>query len=142
LNHEALVGSFADFPARLAVAANAAAGRPVPAGEWGPAEVVRHLIAVESEVWQARLARVAAEDDPHWAWTEPGLAPGLEDAGLDQILAAFVAVRAETLATVQALDEADWARSGTHAIYGRLDIEGLLRLADDHDSSHLDSLNG
>jgi hypothetical protein len=133
---------FADFPDRLAAAARAAAERPVPDGEWGPAEVVRHLIAVEGEVWQARLARVAAENDPQWAWTEPGLAPGLEDATLDEMLATFAAARAATLTTVRALDDAGWARFGTHATYGRLDIEGLVRLADDHDSSHLDSLNG
>jgi hypothetical protein len=135
-----LVEAFAGFPDRLRVAARAAADRPVVAGEWGPAEVVRHLIAVEGKVWQARLARVAAEDDPHWAWTEPGLAPGFDDAGLDQILAAFAAARAETAATVWALDEAGWARFGTHSTYGRLDVEGLLRLASDHDDGHLAGL--
>ena len=60
-----------------------------PRGEWGPTEIVRHLIAVEAEVWQSRLARVAAEDDPHWSWTEPGLAPGFDDAPLHAIVAAF-----------------------------------------------------
>ena len=95
-----LVEAFAGFPDRLVVAARAAADRPVVPGEWGPAEVVRHLIAVEGEVWQARLVRVATEDDPHWAWTEPGLAPGFDDARLDEILAAFAAARASTVATV------------------------------------------
>jgi hypothetical protein len=137
-----LVTSFADFPDRLAVAARAADGRPLPDGEWGSAEVVRHLIAVEREVWQARLARVAAEDDPHWAWTEPGLEPGLDDATLDEILATFSAARGVTATTVRALDPAGWARFGTHATYGRLDIEGLIRLAVDHDQDHLRSVAG
>jgi hypothetical protein len=137
-----LVEAFAGFPDRLGSAARAAADRAVVAGEWGPAEVVRHLIAVESEVWQARLGRVAAEDDPHWAWTEPGLAPGFDDVGLDQILAAFAAARSETVATVRALDGAGWARFGTHATYGRLDVEGLVRLATDHDDGHLAGLAG
>jgi hypothetical protein len=135
-----LVQAFAGFPDRLGAGAWAAPARPVRAGEWGPAEVVRHLIAVEGEVWQARLARVAAEDDPHWAWTEPGLAPGFDDAGLDRILAAFTAARAQTAASVRELDEAGWARFGTHATYGRLDVEGLLRLASDHDDGHLAGL--
>ncbi|MEA2578947.1 MAG: hypothetical protein QOD78_2535, partial [Chloroflexota bacterium] len=52
----ALVERFASFPDRLAEAARAAAGRPVPAGEWTPTEVVRHLMAVEGEVWLSRLA--------------------------------------------------------------------------------------
>jgi hypothetical protein len=137
-----LVEAFAGFPDRLGLAARATADRPVVAGAWGPAEVIRHLIAVEGEVWQARLARVATEDDPHWAWTEPGLAPGFDDAPLDAILSAFGVARADTAATVRALDEAGWARVGTHATYGRLDIEGLVRLATDHDDGHLAGLAG
>jgi hypothetical protein len=131
---------FTGFPKRVGAAARLAAGRRVAAGEWDPAEVVRHLIAVEAEVWQARLVRVATEDDPHWAWTEPGLAAGFDDAGLEEILAAFAASRATTTATVRALDDAGWARHGTHATYGRLDVEGLLRIAIDHDASHLEQL--
>jgi hypothetical protein len=140
MSRAVLIEALAGFPDRLSHAARVTADRPVATGEWGPAENVRHLIAVEAEVWQARLARVATEDDPHWAWTEPGLAPGFEDAGLEAILAAFATVRAATTATVRTLDDADWARSGTHATYGRLDVAGLLRLAVDHDQSHLESI--
>ena len=140
MSRTVLIEAFAGFPDRFAVAVKGAADRPVAAGEWGPAEIVRHLIAVESEVWQARIARLAAEDDPHWAWTEPGLAPGFDDAGLDEILAAFAGARANTTATVRALDEAGWARHGIHATYGRLDVEGLLGIAIDHDASRLDQL--
>ena len=142
MSRAVLIESLAGFPGRLSPAARAAADRPVPRGEWGPTETVRHLIAVEAEVWQVRLARVAAEDDPHWAWTEPGLAPGFEDAGLETVLAAFAQARAATTATIDALDEAGWARSGTHATYGRLDVEGLLRIAIDHDRSHLEGITG
>lgn len=127
------MAAFAGFPDRLASAATevatGAAGRPVARGEWGPAEVVRHLIAVEDEVWQSRLAVVAAQDDPRWGWTEPGLAPGLDDAPAGAILAVFVAARTTTVATIRALDDAGWARHGKHATYGVLDIEGLLRIA-------------
>jgi hypothetical protein len=137
----ALVETCAGFPARLATAARAADGRPVPAGEWGARETIRHLIAVEHVVWWSRLARVAVEDDPHWEWTEPGPEPGLDDATLDDILDAFAAARAVTVATVRTLDDAGWARSGTHATYGVLDVAGLLRLAIDHDVSHVAALS-
>jgi hypothetical protein len=140
VTHVQTLEVFAGFPNRVDPEARHAAGQPAPAGEWGAAEIVRHLIAVEAEVWRPRLARVAVEDDPHWAWTEPGLAPGFDDAGLEEILAAFAASRATTTATVRALDEAGWARYGTHATYGRLDVEGLLRIAIDHDASHLEQL--
>ena len=95
---------------------------------------------MEDEVWQPRFAQVAAEDDPHWGWTEPGLASGFDGVGLEAILAAFAIARAATVATVQALDDTGWARYGTHATYGILDIEGQLRIAVDHDESHLEGL--
>jgi hypothetical protein len=137
LDREALLGAFAAFPQRLGSAARAAGDALVPAGEWGPAEVVRHLVAVEREVWQSRLAQVAVEDDPHWGWTEPGLEPSLDGASLDTILSAFEAARGMTYAMVTALDDAGWRRFGTHARYGVLDVAGLLDLAIDHDEQHL-----
>jgi DinB superfamily len=138
----ALLEAFASFPSRLAAAARARAAewRPIPAGEWGPNETVRHLIAVEEGVWRSRLARVAAEDDPHWAWTEPGLAPGFDGASLLEILSAFARARARTVAAVRALDDDGWARFGTHETYGVLDVAGLLRLANDHGEEHLEGL--
>lgn len=147
MNRAALVEAFAGFPVRLAEAAQAAdaadaVGPRGPAGEWGPSEVVRHLIAVESEVWASRLDQIARVDDPHWPWTEPGLAAGFDDEALSAVLAAFAVARADTVATVAALDDAGWARFGTHATYGRLDVEGLLRIAIDHDQGHLDGITG
>ena len=112
----------------------------MPAGEWGPSEVVRHLIAVERAVWHVRFAQVAVDDDPQWDWTEPGPTPELEGASLDHILAVFAEARHQTVATVRAFDEAGWARHGTHATYGVLDVAGLLRMAVDHDEEHLAGL--
>ncbi len=140
MNRAALITAFDGFPELLGAAARLASGHPAPLGEWGPVEVVRHLMAVEDEVWQSRLAVVAAEDDPHWPWTEPGLAEGFDGQSLEAVLAAFGAARAATTATVRALDDAGWTRSGTHATYGILDVEGLLRIAIDHDANHLEGL--
>ena len=135
---DAVLERFAAFPERLAAAARQAG--PSPAGEWSPAEVVRHLIAVEHEVFQSRLASLDDADEPHWSWAEPGLEPGFDDAPLTTILDAFAATRAETVGTVRALDPVGWARAGVHATYGRLDVSGLLRLAVDHDTEHLAGL--
>ena len=131
---------FATFPGRLRAVALAAAARPIPPGEWGPTEVVRHLIAVEAEVHVTRLRQIAAEDEPHWSWTEPGLAAGFDDADVTEVVEAFAAARAATVRLVGALDQDGWARHGVHATYGHLDVEGLLRLASDHDSEHLRGL--
>jgi hypothetical protein len=137
---DALVRSFADFPARLAVPAHATSGRPHPPSEWGPNEVVRHLIAVERVVWFARLTSIRDENEPHWSWTEPGPEPGLDDAGLDHLLARFAEARARTVALLESFDEATWARTGVHATYGRLDVAALLRIASEHDAEHLRGL--
>ena len=143
MSDPALVDTFASFPGRLAAAAKArvAEWRPFPDGEWGPTETVRHLIAVEDEVWRKRLTGLAREDDPHWTWTEPGLAPGFEGSTLLEVLTVFARRRAKTVAAVRALDDAGWARFGTHETYGHLDVAGLLRLAIDHDAGHAASLS-
>ena len=140
MDRTALVEAFASFPARLATAGTAAAAGPVTAGEWGPPEVVRHLIEVERVVWRARFASIVAEHEPAWTWTEPGLAPGLDGASLDEIHAIFAAERVMTVTLVRGLSETDWNRAGVHATYGRLDVAGLLRVAIDHDEEHLRGL--
>ncbi len=125
-----------------AATARAAEWRPIPDGEWGPNETVRHLIAVEAEVHGSGASpQVAAEDDPHWDWTEPGLAPGLRRRNAPGDPVRLRRARARTVATVRALDDAGWARHGTHATYGVLDVAGLLRLAIDHDEEHAASLS-
>lgn len=139
-DRDALLEGFGSFPARLADAARDAASRPVPAGEWTTALVVRHLIAVEGEVWLARLSELAAGGEPRWSWVEPAPVGGFPDASLDDILHAFAGLRASTVEFVRILDDASWARAGLHETHGRLDVAGLLRLAIDHDEEHLSGL--
>lgn len=134
---DGLLDRFTAFPERVATAARAAS--PMP-GEWTPEQVVRHLIAVETVVHQARLVDVAVHDKPAWDWTEPGPWMGEPDLDLDGVLARFAELRAATVATVRALDADGWHRSGQHATYGTLDIAGLLTLATDHDAEHLRGL--
>jgi DinB superfamily len=136
---DARVERWRTFPARLAAAARGS-DRQLTAGEWTPAEVVRHLIAVEREVWWVRFPSLAVEGEPRWAWVEPGLEPGLEAATLDEVLARFAEARGETAGIVAGFDDAAWSRSGVHATFGRLDAMGLLAIVTDHDEEHLASL--
>ena len=135
-----LVERFATFPGRLADAARVADGRPVPAGEWSPALVVRHLMAVEGEVWLARLVSLVAGGEPRWSRMEPGPLPGFDHASLDDVLVLFGRLRASTVDYLRIFDDAAWARAGVHDTYGRLDVAGLFRLAIDHDEEHLAGL--
>jgi hypothetical protein len=130
----------AAVPGQLAAAARATAFEPPSRGEWGPSEIVRHLIAVEELVWQARLGQLETEDHPRWAWVEPGQWLGEPGAGLEDVLATHAAARASTLAMLDALGPDGWARTGTHDTFGDLDVAGLMEKAIDHDDEHLASL--
>ena len=130
----------ATFPARLATAARSAhQARPAP-DEWAPSEVVRHLIAVEEEVWHRRLRQLETEDHPRWRWVEPGQWLGADGASLDEIVAAHARVRTATLAILDGLGPEGWRRTGTHDTFGVLDVAGLMTVAADHDDEHLASL--
>ena len=136
----ALLATLAGFPNRLAGAARSAAARHTPDGEWTPEQIVRHLIAVETGVHQARLRDLATIPDPRWDWAEPGPWPGEPDLGLEGVIGRFAVLRAATLETIDALDEAGWARTGGHTTFGTLDVAGLVSNAVDHDEEHLRGL--
>jgi hypothetical protein len=107
-----VLGRLAAVPGRLAAAARAApADGPAP-GAWTPTDVVRHLIAVELEVWHPRLAQLRVEDHPIWPWVEPDRWTAEPDAGLDRLLEVYERERGVTLARLGALDDAGWARTG------------------------------
>ena len=130
----------ATFPSRLAAAARAAPqDRPAPE-EWSASEIVRHLIAVEEDVWHRRLGQLETEDHPHWRWVEPGQWLGAPNADLDDVLAAHARVRDVTLGMLDALGPAGWLRTGTHDTFGVLDVAGLMTVAADHDDEHLASV--
>ncbi len=142
-SRDALLTALTAFPDRLRAIVLGAPASPAAAGEWGPAEVVRHLIAVEAEVHQSRLGDLAAADrgePPGWSWAEPGPWPGEPDLGIDALLDRFAADRSRTLATVASFDAGGWRRVGRHATFGELDVTGLLGLAVDHDEVHLAGL--
>jgi hypothetical protein len=130
----------AAVPAELAAAARAAPQDPPAPGEWTPSEVVRHLIAVEEEVWHVRLGQLETEDHPHWAWVEPDQWLGAPGADLEDVLETHAAVRASTLELLDALGPDGWSRTGTHDTFGTLDVAGLMQKAVDHDEEHVASL--
>ena len=141
-----LVDRLAVMPGRLAiVAARAAAVEAAPggpaAGEWSVAQVVGHLLGVEEEVWLPRLERVATESNPRWTWAEPG-SERASGRTLDDLLNSFADVRQRVVAILEGFDDAGWARVGTHATYGVLDVAGLMTKAADHDDQHRATIAG
>jgi len=133
---------FAAGSARVAAAVAAGDEGSPPEGEWTPAEIVRHLIAVETEVWHARFDQLAAGESPQWVSIEPRFDDGPEDRTLFELVATFSARRDASVERLDAFDLDGWSRSGVHATFGVLDVEGLLRLAIDHDDEHLRTILG
>jgi hypothetical protein len=130
----------AAFPGVLADTARAAPQVAPAPGEWAPIEIVRHLIAVEEEVWHRRLGQLRTEEHPRWRWVEPGQWLGTPGSGLEDLLASHARMRCETLAILDALGPDGWTRTGTHDTFGVLDVAGLMTVAADHDEEHLASL--
>jgi DinB superfamily len=137
---DSLLAALAGFPQQFAAAARTATAREVVVGEWTPQEIARHLIAVEVEVHQSRLEDLVAVDEPTWAWQEPAPWADEPELGLDGVLERFRELRDITVTTFRSLDDVGWQQAGSHATFGRLDAEGLLWLAVDHDEEHLRGL--
>ncbi len=140
LRRAELLARFAATPARTAAAATVADGRPGPAGEWTPGDIVRHLIAVDQDVWGPRLRELAEGGSPRWAWVEPRFDDGPADRPMSVLIATFAAGRRRLVDHVRDLDPAGWARSGTHETMGVLDVEAMLRETVAHDDEHLASI--
>jgi hypothetical protein len=129
-------------PAAVATALTDADGEGrTPDPEWSVSQVVRHLIAVERDVFHARLAQLAAGGiEPTWAWVEPGPDERSEGRSLEELASMFSTLRESTLRTLATMDEAGWARAGVHATLGRLDVSGLMRILREHDDDHIADL--
>lgn len=112
--------------------------RPRPE-EWSARENLAHL-ARHHAAFLARLRRLLAEDrpalgryraeeDPDWpAWA--ALPP-------DEVLARLRTLRAELIALVGSLSQAESTRTGLHPTFGELDVAGWLDFFLLHEAHHL-----
>lgn len=125
------------------VDADQARWRPAP-GEWAIVEVVEHLADAEA-ITIERMRKVLEEDrpviagyDPEVLATEREYIAGDLGAALDR----FALVRAEELALVAELGDAQWRRVGLHEEFGEFTLEELLAHMVMHDAVHLQQLAG
>lgn len=142
-DQQSLISELESIPTRMAGAARLAAQKPLLSGEWSPRTILIHMLAGDVQIWQARLKMMAEQDNPHWLWTEPDLAEWerqFESRSLDDLAAEFARTRGEIVSHLKALDDAGWARVGTHATFGQLDVAGLCTRLLEHDYEHLTEL--
>jgi hypothetical protein len=94
-------------------------------GEWAIVEVVAHVGDTDERAL-GRVRRMLGEDDP--------VLPGYDQEALaverrylemnpDEMLERFEQIRREHLAVLDALDDAGWRRTGTHAEQGPMDVQ-------------------
>ena len=113
---------------------------PAP-GEWSARMVVHHL--ADSEMTSAiRLRRLLSEDRPVLAgYDEVEFARRLHyDRPLAASLEVLRAVRDATAELVDALDEEEWSRAGTHSDSGPYTVEGWLEIYAAHAHDHADQI--
>jgi hypothetical protein len=115
--------------------------RPKPR-EWTVVEILAHLLDGEIALG-FRIRKIAAEPGAAIAsWDQEQWTPGLRHRRADPrtVLAAFTALRADTLALVRRLTPAQRRAAGRHPEYGRLRIDQLLHHWAEHDLLHLEQI--
>jgi len=111
-------------------------------GGWTARQVVHHL--ADSEMTSAiRLRRLLAEDDPVIAgYDEATFAARLHYTArpVEASLRALEASRASTAELLDLLDEAEWARAGTHTETGAYGVTDWLRTYAAHAHDHAEQI--
>ncbi len=111
--------------------------RPEP-NEWSVAEVLQHVVHVD-RLYLRRIADVlagkqqlAAVDPAEWE----AMRSAAEKEGLAWVLRGFYAARAEVLAAVSELTEADLVKIGIHRTRGPMSVRQIVAGIASHDLDH------
>lgn len=108
---------------------------------WSPFDVVGHLIHGEETDWipRARIILEHGEARPFTPFDRFAHIGRSHGRTMGELLATFVRLRTESLATLAAwnLAEADLAKTGRHPEFGPVTLEQLLATWTAHDLSHL-----
>ena len=113
---------------------------PAP-GKWSAREIVHHL--ADSEMTSAVRLRllVAEENAAIRAYDENQFAARLHyQRPIASSLLAFQAARQSTGELLDAMTDADFAKSGTHPEHGRYSVERWLEIYAEHAHKHADQI--
>jgi uncharacterized damage-inducible protein DinB len=143
LGRQNVIGSLAAAPRRLAASLRRARGprlrrRPAPR-QWSIVEVLAHLVDAEVTL-SFRVRKAAAEPGGVLgAWDQDKWTAGLHHRRADPraTLAAFTALRADTVALARRLTPTQRRAFGRHPEYGRLRVDQLFAHWAEHDLNHL-----
>jgi hypothetical protein len=144
--HSVLVVELLMSADRVITAAQSAAGPRDPAG-WPPSVIVGHLSQVDELVWIPRIdvmVDARGESTPELEWWEPdpeATRAAFAQASVDEAAARLLAVRTTMVHRLRELTDEEWAATARHAIFGVIDVEGLLIQVLSHDEDHRGSLS-
>lgn len=142
MSHQILLQSLTESAEQVIRAALAATPRPTP--EWSPQTILGHLADVDEQVWHARVrlmlaALRAGEGIPTFASWEPdaeGTTAKYRNCSVAEAGDIFKAARASLVDELSSLPDSEWLASARHAVWGVVDIVGLLDHTLSHDDEH------
>lgn len=115
--------------------------RGAEAGGWTPRQIVHHLADSETTSY-IRVRRLLAEEQPViLSYDEELFARRLHyNRPIDASLEVLRAVRRATLSLLERLNEAEWARCGSHSEQGPYGVEDWLEIYAAHAHDHADQI--
>ena len=108
-------------------------------GAWTLRDIAAHLAASERECFEPRIRAMAAGENPRFDWYSND-ERDFDGLTLDGVLADWTDTRGRLVEYVRGLSSGDRERTGTHATYGEISVDGYLRIALEHDRDHLGAL--
>lgn len=115
-----------------------------PQGDnWGPRQVLEHLLDTEAIAFRSRIRRIVEEDDPRIQPIDPSarlVEGGYAGRELDDLLDWFEQARAESLRWLHSLSPDALERTGEHEVAGTISAAELVSYWATHDLIHLRQL--
>jgi len=108
-------------------------------GAWTLRDIAAHLAATEKECFEPRIHAMAAGAGPRFEWYSND-ERDFDGLTLDGVLAEWTETRARLVEFVRGLSTDERQRTGAHATYGQVTVDGYLRVALEHDRDHLRAL--
>ncbi|HSM58820.1 MAG TPA: DinB family protein [Candidatus Sulfomarinibacteraceae bacterium] len=124
---------------RLRAVAEQQDWQPEP-GQWSFRYVAAHLAAVEKDCMWERLQRIASGSEPHFEYYE-NTGWDFSQQELTASLETWRRRREESLAFVRALLPEALSLEGTHAAFGTITVQDVMRIILEHDQEHLAELD-
>jgi len=146
LGRQRVMSALAAAPRRVAASIRRARGprlrrRPAPR-EWSVVEVLAHLLDVEIAL-SFRVRKAAAEPGSVLTpWDQERWTPGLRHRRAEPraTLAAFTALRGDTVALLRRLSPAQRRAAARHPEYGRIRVDQMVAHVAEHDLNHLQQI--